>query len=108
MVEFRFKGELAAGRPVLGTFLRTLSPSLVEILGYAGLDFVIVDAEHGLGNLESMENLVRAAEVSGVLPLIRVPENSPMEIMRPLDAGFLGVQIPHVASEEDARRAVEA
>ena len=102
------QGEARCFQPLLGTFMRTVSPPLAEILGYAGLDFVIVDAEHGAGSLESMENMVRAAQLVGLAPLVRVRYNSPHEIVPALDAGFLGVQIPHVTSRQDALEAVQA
>ncbi len=102
------KRKLAAGETVLGLFLGSDSPDLVEIFGYAGLDFVMIDAEHGTIDPHHAENLVRAAECSGITPLARVTQSTPQTILRFLDAGAQGVMIPWCQSAGEARAAVQA
>jgi len=106
--ENKLKRALAEGRVVLGPFMKLASPALVEVMGHAGFNFVIIDTEHGPLGYESVENLVRAADLVGVTPVVRVTENSPGLILRALDVGALGVEVPHIGSREDAERAVEA
>lgn len=104
----RLKAALVERRPVVGLFCSTPAPVVVEMIGGAGYDFVIIDTEHALVNPETVENMVRAAEVSGLTPLVRVAENAPGPILRALDAGAQGVVIPRVQSRADAERAVRA
>jgi 4-hydroxy-2-oxoheptanedioate aldolase len=82
------------------------SPAVVEIMGHAGFDFVIIDLEHGPLSIESAENMVRAAMLVGVTPVIRVGDNDPLMILRALDIGAQGIQIPHINSREAAGKAV--
>lgn len=102
------KVRMAAGQPVLGLLNSVPSPWLVEMMAYAGYDFVILDMEHLAVNPETIEGLVRAAECAGLVPLIRVPACVPDAITRALDTGALGVVVPRVNSPEQARLAVSA
>jgi 4-hydroxy-2-oxoheptanedioate aldolase len=92
----------------LGPFVKLSDPAVVEILALAGFDHVVIDREHGPLSLESVETLVRAAELRGIVPFVRVPRNEASEILRVLDVGAVGVHIPHVSTADDAKRAVEA
>lgn len=103
-----FKDKLKSGKNVFGPFWKTSSGALVEVLGNAGFDFLIIDMEHGPHSVESVETLVRAANISGVTPIVRVPENTESAILRPLDRGASGVLVPHVSSGDEARKAILA
>ena len=83
-------------------------PALVEIIALAGFDGVFIDMEHTSFNLSLIGEMVRVAELAGISPVIRVPENNPTLIGRILDMGAHGVSVPHTASAEDAERAVAA
>ena len=74
----------------------------------AGFDFVVLDNEHGPAGHETTEHLVRAACCASVPALVRVPWNSPAEILRALDLGAAGVLVSHVSTAEEAERAVRA
>ncbi|MCP3143656.1 HpcH/HpaI aldolase family protein [Pyxidicoccus xibeiensis] len=104
----KLKQAFAKQHPVFGIFCSTPSPMVVEMIGCAGFDFVIIDTEHTLVNPETLENMVRAAEVVGLTPLVRVSENAPGPILRALDAGAQGVVVPRVRGAADAERAVRA
>lgn len=93
---------------VLGTFLEIPAPQIVEILGLAGFDFVVIDREHGTIDLETTENLIRAAATTGISPLVRVAACDPVLIRQPLDMGASGVHVPQIESAEQARQAVRA
>jgi 4-hydroxy-2-oxoheptanedioate aldolase len=102
------KAKLVAGETVYGTFIRNHDPSQVEVLGYLGWDFFVFDAEHGTFEPRDCENLVRAAELHNVTPLVRASINQASVILRFMDVGAHGVQIPWVNRKEDAEAAVSA
>lgn len=104
----RLKAKLAAGEPAFGVSLLFPAPQVVEILGRLGFDWVLLDCEHGSLTPESVELMAMAAELAGLTPLARPAANTPEAIARVLDRGVLGVQVPHVTTAADARRAVEA
>ncbi len=93
---------------MLGIFSKTTDSNLIEAAGYSGLDFVILDQEHGPTTLETLHNHVRAAKLSGIKSIIRVPTNQPHLIGAALDTGADGVQIPNVSSYAEALAAVKA
>ncbi|MEP7365517.1 MAG: aldolase/citrate lyase family protein [Acidobacteriota bacterium] len=100
--------RLRAGEFVLGTFLEIASPALVEILGLAGFDFLIIDREHGSIDIEACEGLIRAAQCAGIEPIVRVAENHPVLVRQPLDMGAAGVQVPQIGSQADALQVVKS
>jgi 4-hydroxy-2-oxoheptanedioate aldolase len=103
------KEKLRRGEAIIGTFLFTSSPEVMEVLGHAGLDFVIIDTEHGpTGTLDTVlfGHLVRAAESAGVVPLVRLPERSRIMTQKVLDAGAMGVVVPMVETADEAREIV--
>jgi 4-hydroxy-2-oxoheptanedioate aldolase len=93
---------------VYGLFCTIPAPALVEMIGCAGYDFVILDSEHTLVDPQQLENLIRAAEATGLTPFVRVPEADPGAALRALDAGARGVVIPHVRRRSDVDDAIRA
>jgi len=108
MKENKLKKQLRKGEVVIGPFMKLTDPAAVEIAGYAGFDFVIIDTEHGPISIETAQNLIRAAEVVEITPIIRVTENNPVLILRALDIGAQGVEIPQINNKESAVRAIQA
>lgn len=102
------KQKLNEGNVTIGPFVNTPAPALVEMMGWAGFDFVIIDCEHGSMDYETTENMIRAAELSDVTPIIRIGMNLQQHIQRYLDAGAQGVLIPLINSGEDAQGVVDA
>ncbi|MDF2810026.1 MAG: 2-dehydro-3-deoxyglucarate aldolase [Microvirga sp.] len=96
------KTRMRNGEVQFGAFVMVPSPATVEMFGYAGFDFVIIDREHGASSLETLENSLRAAETSGMEALVRIPCGSPSEILSALDAGASGIIVPHVKTAEQA------
>lgn len=96
------------GRNSLGVNIQTYSPELVEMVGLAGYDHVMIDWEHGSFGTDAVVSMIRAAQVVEVTPIVRVPSNEEVWIKRVLDAGALGIVVPHVSSREQAENAVEA
>ncbi len=108
MKENTLKQKLEAGKAVFGVMITFPSPQVVEMLGYLGFDWVLIDNEHGSITVDNSEELVRAAEFTGIAPIIRPVSNKP-EIIAPfLDRGAWGVQVPHVNTADEARAAVDA
>ncbi|WP_159992462.1 HpcH/HpaI aldolase/citrate lyase family protein [Roseomonas sp. 18066] len=102
-----FKRRLRAAERLLGFFIGTPSAATVEIAGFCGYDFAIIDTEHGPAGLETVENMLRAAAMHGMAGLVRVPDSSVASIQRVLDAGADGILVPHVASAAIARDVVD-
>jgi 4-hydroxy-2-oxoheptanedioate aldolase len=105
VIDTRLPELLRGSRPLLGMFVGIPSPALVEMCGHAGLDFVIVDNEHGPAGIESTENMLRAARGAGIIPVVRTLE---ADILRILDIGASAIQVPQVNTAEQARRIVAA
>ncbi len=102
------KEKIMNGGTAYGVFCNLYSPAVVELLGKIGFDFVLIDAEHGSMGVESCENMVRAAESVGFPAFIRVAMNIRQNILRYLDIGALGVQLPMVNNRAEAEAVVEA
>ncbi len=102
------KAKLLAGEPALGCSVMIPSPHVVEMLGALGFDWVLIDCEHGTISLESVELMAMAADAAGITAIARPPTNRHEDISRMMDRGVGGVQVPHVNTAEDARRAVSA
>lgn len=93
---------------VLGVFSKTTDSSVVEAVGISGLDFIILDCEHGLITSETLQHHVRAAQITGITPIARVNKLDAHAIGSALDTGALGVQVPNISTAEEAELAVEA
>jgi 4-hydroxy-2-oxoheptanedioate aldolase len=102
------KARLARGLPCFGTWLHSASPSVAEMVGYAGLDFVIIDLEHGPGGVETATAMMQAMTASETTPMIRVPSGDPIFLKRIVDAGAQALLIPMVNTAEEAKRIVDA
>jgi 4-hydroxy-2-oxoheptanedioate aldolase len=102
------KRKLAAGQTVVGSFVYIPSSKFTEIVGLIGFDFVVIDMEHGPVDTVFAEEMVRAAELSGATPIIRVTHNTPHLILRALDIGAQGVHVPEVNTADDARSAASS
>ena len=100
------KEKLQQQVPVSGCMVQACVPSLVEICGLAGFDFVFLDAEHGAISPKDCEELVRAAEVRQTIPLVRVPNAQPDTILRFLDIGAMGIILPGISTRQEAEQAV--
>ncbi len=108
MKKNRMKEKLFSGKPSFGVTLTFPSPQLVEIFGRLGFDWVMIDCEHGSISYENVELMVMAAEAAGITAVARPSTNSPDAILRLLDRGAMGIQVPHVNNPTEARQAVEA
>jgi 2-keto-3-deoxy-L-rhamnonate aldolase RhmA len=108
MLVNRVKQLLADGRPAIGQWLSLPSPAVAEVLTLAGMDWLVIDTEHGPAEWETVEDIIRAVEGTGVTPLVRVVANDPALIKKALDRGALGVVVPLVHTAAQAQAAVAA
>ncbi|HEX5199072.1 MAG TPA: aldolase/citrate lyase family protein [Actinoplanes sp.] len=92
----------------LGTWIKLASPESIEIMAYAGFDFVVIDLEHTTLDLGAASTHIAMARALGLDPLVRVPDHGRSAIQRVLDAGAAGVIVPHVDTVEQARAVVRA
>lgn len=102
----KFRDKIVSGDTVIGPFMKTCDPAFVEASGWAGMDFVILDMEHGPVSIQSMQNNIRGAQVAGVLPVVRVPSITEEAIGKALDIGAAAIEIPQISNAEDAQKAV--
>jgi 4-hydroxy-2-oxoheptanedioate aldolase len=79
-----------------------------ELMGRAGFDWVCVDTQHGVVGYDQMALMLQALAITGTPAFVRVPWNTPGDIMKALDAGAQGVVVPMVNSADEARRVVGA
>lgn len=96
-----------AGRQVVGTFFNMGDMSSMECLGYTGMDFVIIDTEHGPYDTEPMMDLIRAAESVDLVPLVRIADVTHREIQRAADCGAEGLIVPCLRSVDEYRKLVD-
>jgi len=102
------KEKLLNGETIYGVFCNLYSPMIVELVGHIGFDFALIDAEHGPAGVESCEHMVRAGDSVGIPVFVRIAMNIRQNILRYLDIGTRGVQLPMVNTREEAEAVVQA
>jgi len=89
-----------------GTFIKTASPQVVEILGLTTLDFAVIDAEHAPFDRHMLDLMLLAGRAAGLPLLVRVPDSAPSTILSVLDLGAAGLLVPHVDTAAEAKDVV--
>jgi 2-dehydro-3-deoxyglucarate aldolase/4-hydroxy-2-oxoheptanedioate aldolase len=84
------------------------TPTIGQLMAQAGCDFLFFDMEHGPFNLETVADMVRVTRLSGITPLVRVPEAHYHLLCRPLDLGAQGIMIPRVERKDEVEYIVES
>lgn len=108
MLAMNLKQKLRRGEATLGSWMSMAHPSIAEILGRAGYEWVVVETEHtAIDNSETLRMLM-AIEGAGCLPLVRLAWNDPIQAKAVLDSGAAGVLVPMVNTAADARLAVDS
>lgn len=103
MIQTNFlKEKIKKGEPVIGTWNTIGSPLVTEILAYSNFDFLIVDFEHGLFQLDKIHEYVNCCESNSCSPIIRIPSNSDWMALQVLDQGGHGVMVPHIDDKKSA------
>jgi 2-keto-3-deoxy-L-rhamnonate aldolase RhmA len=102
------KNKLSNNEFTLGSWITIESPDVAEIMSGANYDWLVVDLEHSVIEINGAGNLIRVIELSGVSPLVRVTSNDANQIKRVMDAGAHGIIVPMVNNPEEAKLAVAA
>lgn len=109
MIDRNFLREkIAAEQPVVGSFSTLGSPLVTEVLAHGGLDFVIIDLEHGPFDLAGIHDHVSRCERYGASPVVRLPEFRDWMVLQALDQGAHGVIVPHAESREMVEQFAES
>ncbi|WP_416052535.1 2-dehydro-3-deoxyglucarate aldolase [Cupriavidus basilensis] len=104
----RFRADVLAHKRVIGCWCSLGNATTTEILGLAGFDWLLLDAEHSPNDVLTFIPQLMALQGSVSAPVVRPPANDPVLIKRLLDIGFYNFLIPFVESAEQAGRAVSA
>src|SRR5687768_17833364 len=102
-----FRRKLSLGQPVYGLWVTLESPSVTEMAVALGLDWVVIDAEHGHLDWKEIVEHLRATTRSETVALVRIAELNSSLIKRALDLGADGVVVPWIETPEQLRRAVD-
>lgn len=102
------KRKMLAGEPAFGYALGYGSPIVAEALAGSGIDFILLDGQHGSFGAESTIATLSAMRAGGAIPMARVTRNDYSMIGRMLDEGALGIVIPMVDTAEQAKAAADA
>lgn len=106
MNQGRLRERLAAGETVIGTFIGLGVATSAEVAVSAGLDFVLLDLEHGAGGEEQIGPTVLATASYGAATIVRVENDDRIRIGRALDAGACGIMLPRQESAEHVRASI--
>ncbi len=101
------KNKLKQNRLTIGTWAIINSTMIIDVIASSGIDFIIIDAEHGSISFETAQSMISICESYGVTPIMRVGEINESLILRALDIGVHGVQLPNISTEDDARKFVK-
>ena len=96
------KARLMAGDTIKAAWVELGSPDVAEIMVRHGWDVIVIDGEHGIGDLETWVSVARAVEAAGGEVILRVPDGSDTMLKRVLDRGFRSIIVPMVNSAADA------
>jgi len=102
------KDRIAQGEVLFGSFLKTPSPILVEVMATAGLDLLCLDAEHAPFDRAAIDLCIMAARAHDFPIIVRPPSAAPEHILNALDCGADGVLLPHIRSADEAAAAAQA
>ena len=107
MIKNKMREKILNGEKIVGAFSDLGSTAAVECMGLAGLDYVILDTEHGPSDVESTLNLILAAERRDIVPIVRVKDTSRSSILKMLDVGAMGLIVPFIKSVDEVKKVIE-
>jgi 4-hydroxy-2-oxoheptanedioate aldolase len=102
------KEKMSRGETVFGTWCMLPSSFVVDVIARTGIDFVVIDLEHGSMSFETAEEMVRAAQLFACQPIIRVGDDQENTILHALETNCGAIMVPHVSTKEAAMRIVNA
>jgi 4-hydroxy-2-oxoheptanedioate aldolase len=92
------------GRPTFGAIATIPSIQTVQIMARSGIDWIIVDLEHGPIDLGSAHAMITATAGTPCVPMVRIAANEPWLAKAPMDLGALGINFPMICSRADAEK----
>lgn len=95
------------GTQLLGTFVKTPHPHIIEVLALADLPFIVLDAEHAPFDRTTLDSCILAAKANQLPCIVRVQDSQASTILNALDCGATGIQIPHVCTAKQAQKLVK-
>lgn len=101
------KEKLDLGQVVIGTWCIIPSAITVEIIAHSGVDFIIIDNEHGSISFETAQQMVIACELNGVSPMYRPSGVNEGEILKGLDIGVHGIQVPNIIKSDQVKEIIQ-
>ena len=104
--ENNLKKKLEEGLTTLGSAIFSWSPNMMEVAGYSGLDFIRIDTEHSWRRDAEIENLIRAAYLTGVVPIIRIDGNDEYLPRKAYEIGAGGIIATDIDTVEAAKSLV--
>lgn len=102
------KTKLQQNKATCGSWLLGCSALCAETVGLAGLEFVIIDLEHGHGDFQTLLSQLHGLSAYETVPIVRVPMNDSIYIKRVLDMGAYGIMVPLINSAEEAQQAIRS
>ena len=108
MLAAKIKQTLKSGRVSLGSWMSMAHESIAEIIASAGYDWVVIETEHTAIDVSEVLRLIIAIEGRGVIPLVRLAWNDPVQAKAVMDSGAAGVLVPMINTKEDAELAVKS
>lgn len=102
----QFKDDLLSGKPLLGTFMKTPSAMLCEVIARSPLAAVCLDAEHSPFDRGDIDACLLGLRAGGMPSIVRIPKLSPEHILNALDLGADGILAPHIITANDAHALV--
>lgn len=107
--ENRVKHALKEGQSVVGTMISEFRDiAVAQVLASAGLDFFIMDMEHGSFSVETVADVAQVGRLAGIMPFMRVPDHAYPWLCRPLDAGVMGLMVPRIETRAQLEAVVRA
>lgn len=103
----KVKGALETGQTSMGIYTSIPSPTIIELAGLAGFDWIRLDWAHAPLDLFTIEHLIRAAEIHGITPFMRLEFNE-QKIANVLESGIMGIIVPDIETAADAQAVVNA
>jgi 2-keto-3-deoxy-L-rhamnonate aldolase RhmA len=97
---------VTSGVPVIGAFIKTPHPIIIEVMALAGYDFLVLDAEHAPFDRTTLDTCLIAGRAAGIPCIVRVPVGETQWILNTLDAGAAGIMVPHVVTVDQAEALV--
>lgn len=102
------KEKLSRKESCIGVSIMFFCPQIVEMVGYLGFDWILLDCEHGSIDSSELESMAIAGRAAGLSVIVRPPSNRPADIIAAMDKGADGVQIPHITDATQAANAVKS